>query len=271
MSAEGPASLALVDTHAHLADPGLAGDIEGVLGRARAAGVVQVVAVGTDADDSATVVELSRLRRGVFAAVGIHPNEAAAAGPDDWARVVELAADPRVVAIGETGLDRYRDRTPFEAQREWFARHLALAERRDLPVVIHCRDSQGDIIDQLSRLGRPVRGVLHSFTGDWEQARALLDLGLHLSFAGMVTFTNKGLEPLRATAARVPIDRLMIETDSPYLSPHPYRGQSNQPGRVVQTAERLAQIRGMSLAEFAQVTTSNARRLFALPEDVVLA
>jgi TatD DNase family protein len=258
-------SPSLIDTHAHLADPGLASDLHSVLARARAAGVVQVVAIGTDVADSALVVAMAAAHPGIFAAVGVHPNEAARADQEHWDRVVALSRSDRVVAIGETGLDRYRDRTPLPVQQEWFARHLDLAHERELPIVIHCRESLDDIIRQLSALGRAVSGVLHSFTGDWLGASALLDLGLHLSFAGMLTFANKGLDDLRATAARVPLDRLLIETDSPYLSPHPYRGQPNEPARVALTCEKLAQIRGVEPAELAAVTTANARKLFRLP------
>jgi TatD DNase family protein len=175
----------------------------------------------------------------------------------------------RAVAVGETGLDRYWDSTPFPRQRDWFDRHLALAHRLDLPVVIHCRDCLGDVIDQLRALRRPIRGVLHSFTGTWEGARALLDLGLDLSFAGMITFANKGLDELRAVAARVPLDRLLVETDSPYLSPHPHRGKTNEPCRVAVTASRLAQVRGIGLDELAQATTANAKRLFGLPAEEI--
>ena len=260
----------LVDTHAHLADPGLARDLAGVLERARAAGVVQVVAIGTDAVDSRAVLDFARAHRGIFAAVGVHPNDAARASALDWDQVIDLCGHDRVVAIGETGLDRYRDRTPFSVQQEWFTRHLDLAYQWNLPIVIHCRDSEHDIIDQLAGLGRPIRGVLHSFTGDRDHARAFLDLGLHLSFAGMLTFTNKGLDALREAAATVPLDRLLVETDSPYLSPHPFRGRSNEPGRVAFTAERLAQVHGLTPVELARITTANARALFNLPDDDVL-
>ena len=150
---------------------------------------------------------------------------------------------PRVVAIGETGLDRYWDRTPFAEQQAWFDRHLALAHDHDLPIVIHCRDCQNDIIQQLQQLGRPIRGVMHSFTGSWDDAKAYLDLGLHLSFAGMITFTNKALDALRDVAARMPLDRLLVETDSPYLTPHPFRGKMNEPARVAVTAAKLAEVR----------------------------
>jgi TatD DNase family protein len=260
----------LVDTHAHLADPGLTRDLAGVLERARAAGVVQIVAIGTDAVDSAKVVALASAHRGIFAAVGVHPNDAARARLEDWVQVTSLSAHDRVVAIGETGLDRYRDRTPFPVQQEWFARHLDLASQRNLPVVIHCRESERDIIDQLAGLGRPIRGVLHSFTGDRHHARAFLDLGLHLSFAGMLTFTNKALDVLRDAASTVPLDRLLVETDSPYLSPHPFRGRSNEPGRVAFTAERLAQVHGLTPDELARLTTANARELFNLSHDDLL-
>ena len=260
----------LIDTHAHLDDPRLRGDWEGVLGRARAAGVVQVVAIGTTAADSADVVELSRAHRGIFAAVGIHPNEAAGATEADWAAILDLAGRPEVVAIGETGLDRYWDRTPFEVQQEWFGRHLELAHRLDRPVVIHGRDCAPDLIEQVRALGRPVRGVQHSFTGTWDDARAFLDLGLHLSFAGMLTYTNRSLDALRDIAARVPLDRILVETDSPYLSPHPFRGKTNEPARVAVTALRLAEIRRLDPGSSRSITTENARKLFRLPAAATL-
>lgn len=257
----------LVDTHAHLQDPALRDDLAGVLERAREAGVARVVAIGVTADDSRTVVDLARAHPGVvFAAVGVQPNHAAEAAPGDDRRVADLAAEPGVVAVGETGLDRYWDHTPFPVQQAWFDRHLALAHERDLPVVIHCRNCEHDIIEQLARLGRPVRGILHSFTGTWDDAQAFLDLGLHVSFAGMVTFATRKLDALRDVAARVPLDRLLVETDSPYLSPHPFRGRSNEPARVVFTARRIAEARGIPFADLALATTANAHRLFRLPE-----
>ena len=260
----------LVDSHAHLDDPKLGVDLAGVLGRARDAGVIQVVAIGTTAEDSARTLEIAGRYAGVFAAVGIHPNNAAEALAGDWERVTALAGRPGVVAIGETGLDRYWDSTPFEQQQEWFDRHLDLARRHDLPVVVHCRDCLREIIDQLTALRRPIRGVLHSFTGTWDEARTLLDLGLDLSFAGMITFANKGLDALREVVARVPLDRLLVETDSPYLSPHPHRGRTNEPCRVAVTAARMAELRGIGLDELSRATTANAQRLFRLPVAEVL-
>jgi TatD DNase family protein len=261
-----PSFGALVDSHAHLQDHRLQEDLEGVIQRARAAGLVQIIAIGTTADDSAAVHEIASNHRGIFAAVGVQPNHVAEAEPGDWSRIVKLSAGPRVVAIGETGLDRYWDRTPFPEQQEWFDRHLALAHECGLPVVIHCRNCEVDVIEQLGHLRRPVQGVLHSFTGTPEHAGAFLELGLHISFAGMVTFSNKSLDPLRAAASVIPLERLLVETDSPYLSPQPVRGRPNQPSHLAWTAQYLAQNLGLSPEEFAKFTTANARRLFRLPE-----
>ncbi|MGP0070243.1 MAG: TatD family hydrolase [Isosphaeraceae bacterium] len=257
----------MIDTHAHLDDHRLRVDWDGVLERARQAGVLQIVAIGTTAADSAEVLGLAQAYRGIYASVGIHPNNAAEAAEGDWSRIVDLAGQPGVVALGETGLDRYWDRTPFPTQQEWFGRHLELSHQLDLPVVIHCRDCQSELIGQLRQLGRPIRGIQHSFTGSWDDARAYLDLGLHLSFAGMLTYTNKSLDALRDVAARIPLDRILVETDSPYLSPHPFRGRTNEPARVALTARRLAEIRGLPAEELARITTENARSLFRLPSD----
>jgi TatD DNase family protein len=254
-----------MDTHAHLADHRLRSELQGVLSRARDAGVVAVVAIGTTALESAELVNMVQEQSGVFAAVGIHPNEAESASDRDWGSVCELVRNPHVVAVGETGLDRYWDRTPFDVQQMWFDRHLALSYEHDFPVVIHCRDCQRDIIDQLRRQGRSIKGVMHSFTGTWDEAEACISFGLSISFAGMITFTNKGLDALRDVARRVPLDRLLVETDSPYLTPHPFRGQSNEPARVAVTGQRLAEIRGLPASDLARITTANARKLFGLP------
>ncbi len=260
----------LVDTHAHLEDRRLQDDLAGVIQRARDAGLVQIIAIGTTAADSGVVVEIARNHQGVFAAVGVQPNHVAEAQPNDWSRVVELASQPRVVAIGETGLDRYWDRAPFADQQDWFDRHLTLAHDHRLPVVIHCRNCEADVIKQLESLRHPVQGVLHSFTGTSEHAAAFLELGLYISFAGMVTFSNKSLDSLRAAASVIPIDRILIETDSPYLSPQSVRGRPNQPSHLAWTAHYLSQLLGMSPEVFAKLTTSNARRLFHLPENDIL-
>ena len=263
----GPATLGLVDTHAHLDDDRLRGDLPAVLRQARELGVAQIIGIGTTASSSAAIVEIASQHPGVFAAVGIQPNHVAEAQEGDWDRVQNLAQKPRVVAIGETGLDRYWDRAPFPLQQEWFDRHLELAAATALPVVIHCRNCERDVIQQLEGWGTPVRGVLHSFTGSGDDADALLALGLHLSFAGMVTFANKGLDALRGVAQRIPLDRLLVETDSPYLSPHPLRGRRNEPAHILWTVRKLAEIRGLEVAELAQATARNAQNLFRLPPE----
>lgn len=257
-----PPALGVIDTHAHLAD--FADDEAGVLERAREAGVSALLAVATDAADSPVVVGWAERHPHVWATAGIHPNYAADAKEGDWEKVAALASHPRVAALGETGLDRYWDKTPFPLQQDYFARHLDLAHRLGKAVVIHCRECEQDIIDQLAALGRPVRGVLHSFTGTPEQARAFLGLGLYISFAGQLTFTNKALDALRGVAREIPADRLLVETDSPYLSPHPFRGKRNEPARVAIIARRLADVREISVPELVELTSRNARTLFGL-------
>jgi TatD DNase family protein len=256
----------LIDTHAHLDQEDFDSDRADVIARAHAAGVAAIVAIGTTAASSAAAVTLAGQFPRVFAAVGIQPNYCAQVDPGDWQRIVELAKAPGVVAIGETGLDRYWDHAPFELQEDFFDRHIALAVELDLPFVVHMRDCGDDILASLraarDRYG-PLRGVMHSFTGDAALAEACLSLDMYISFAGMATF-KKSAE-LRAIAALVPADRILVETDSPYLSPEPFRGKRNEPARVVVTAKCLAAARGETLEAFAQLTTANARRLFRLP------
>lgn len=257
---------ALIDTHAHLDDEKLSADLPDVLRRAAEAGVVQIVTVATTAPSSAASVSLAIQHPSLFASVGIHPNQAAEAAPGAWDEVLALVNHPRVVAVGETGLDRHWDFTPFPLQEEYFARHLELARRSGKPVVIHCREADADVLRMLhedfERHG-PLRGVMHSFVGDAAMAERCLAMGLHLSFAGMVTYKNAG--PLREVAARVPLAHLLVETDSPYLAPIPMRGRRNEPAFVVHTAACLAGLRGISLETFGEQTTANARALFNLP------
>jgi TatD DNase family protein len=256
---------ALIDTHAHLDDDRFADDLPAVLDRAAAVGVVRAVAIGTTAPSSAACVVLAGRHPTLAASVGIQPNHVAEAAATDWDEVVRLVTRPGVVAVGETGLDRHWDYTPFPQQEEYFARHLGLARRHGLAVVIHCREAEADVVRMLredhERHG-PVRGVMHSFTGDAATAAACLAMGLHVSFAGMVTYKNAG--DLREVARGVPADRLLVETDSPYLAPVPVRGQRNEPAYVRHTAECLAAVRGVAPDELAAETTRNARALFGL-------
>ena len=259
----------LIDTHAHLDDPRFADDLPAVLDRAAAAGVTRVLTIGIDLATSRAALALAaRFPDRLAAVVGIQPNHVAEAGPDDFDEVARLAAGPLAVAVGETGLDRYWDKAPLALQEEYFARHLGLARRLGTPVVIHCRDAGPDVVRVLraefDRAG-PVRGVMHSFTGDAETARACLGLGLHLSFAGMLTY--KTAADLREVARLVPPDRLLVETDSPYLAPVPVRGRRNEPAFVAHTAACLAGLVGMMTEELAAVTTRNARALFGIADE----
>lgn len=257
----------LFDTHAHLDQEEFDEIRDVVVERAHAAGVATMIAVGTTVAASRKCVELAGRYEGVYAAVGLQPNYIAECGPDDWVEIERLASAPRVVAIGETGLDRHWDFTPFELQQDYFDRHMALAGRLDLPFIVHMRDCDADIMAALraehARRG-PLRGIMHSFTGDAEMAAECVQLGLHISFAGMVTY--KKSQPLRDCAATIPNDRLLIETDCPYLSPEPVRGKRpNEPAYVAHTATCLATVRGRRPSELAQLTAENARQLFRIP------
>lgn len=255
----------LFDTHAHLDDEIFAGSVPSVLEQARDAGVRQILTIGTTGASSQANVQLAHAYGELFAAVGIQPNYGAQMTADDWAVVVALAGDERVRGIGETGLDAYWDYTPFATQQQLFADHLRLAQARDLPVIVHMRECAAATIDMLrtAREAGPLQGVMHSFSGTEAEASRCLELGMYISFAGMVTF--KKSDALRAVARAVPLERLLIETDSPYLAPHPYRGQKpNEPALLIHTARCVAELRGMPLAEFAAVTTANARRLFGV-------
>lgn len=256
----------LIDTHAHLVDDKFDSDRAEVIARAHAAGVAQMIAIGTTAADSAAVVQLAREYAGVFASVGIHPNYVAASAAGDWDRILELAKQPGVVALGETGLDRYWDHTPFDQQRESFDRHLRLMHETGLPVVIHTRDCLPEMLEALraAYARGPLAGVMHSFTGDRATADECIAMGLYISFAGMVTY--KKSNELREVAAALPADWILVETDSPYLSPEPLRGKRNEPANVVHTARVIAAARGVSFDELARQTTENSRRLFKLPQ-----
>lgn len=256
-------SSTLVDTHAHLDDARFAPDLDEVLRRAADAGVAWILSVGTTRPSSLAAVTLARWCPQIRAAVGIHPNSAGEALSTDWDEILRLTSDPIVVALGETGLDRHWDFTPFPVQEEFFDRHLEASRRTGLPLIIHSRDCDADMLRVLraefDRHG-PLRGVMHSFSSGWEQAEAYLSMGLYISFAGMVTYKNA--EALRDVAARIPDDRLLLETDCPYLAPVPVRGRRNEPAFVQHTAECLARVRGVAMSELAARTTRNAHSLF---------
>lgn len=253
----------MIDTHAHLNDEKFADDIAAVVARAGAAGLERIITIGIDAQTSRENVELARRFPLLRSAVGIQPNHVSEAQPGDWDAILELVNDPTCVTVGETGLDRYWDRAPFQLQEEYFARHLALGRETKKPVIIHCREAEADVMRMLRAEfdnHGPIAGVMHSFTADIAYAIACMEMGLYISFAGMVTYKNA--ENLRLAAKAVPLDRLLVETDSPYLSPMPHRGKRNEPAFVIHTAECLAGVLGTSLQELERQTTANAKRLF---------
>jgi TatD DNase family protein len=255
----------LIDTHAHLDDEQFRDDLPAVLARAVAADVGRIVTVATTAASSVASLALAQQHPMLTATVGIQPNHVAEAAANAWDEIVRFADSDCVVALGETGLDRHWDYTPFPQQEDFFIRHLQLARQKALPVVIHCREAEADVVrllrDDFDRHG-PVCGVMHSFTGDQATANACLAMGLYLSFAGMLTYKNA--QALRNVAAKVPLDRLLVETDSPYLAPVPMRGKRNEPAYVIHTASCLATVRAVGPALIAENTTRNARALFRL-------
>jgi TatD DNase family protein len=257
--------LEYIDTHAHLDDEQFQSDLPEVIDRAAAASVYRIVTIATTGPSSKACVSLAASHPQLRATVGIQPNQVAQAAPTDWDEVVRLADAPGVVGIGETGLDRYWDYTPFPQQEDYFARQLELARQKGLAVVIHCRDAEADVVRMLRtdfEKHGPVKGVMHSFTGDQATAEACLAMGLYISFAGMVTYKNA--QNLRDVAKTIPLERLLIETDSPYLAPVPLRGKRNEPANVVHTAACLAMVKGVAPDLIAQWTTRNARMLFQI-------
>jgi TatD DNase family protein len=254
----------LFDTHAHLHFPEFADDLGAVLARARAAGVRRMITIGTDVPSSRAAVALAAREPDVWAAVGIHPHEARLADEAALAEIERLAAAPRVVAIGETGLDFFRDHSPRDAQERAFRAQLALARRMRKPVLVHCRDAHEDTLAILAEASvRETGGIMHCFSGDTALARRCLDLGLLISLAGPVTYPNARTLPDVARA--VPADRLVVETDCPYLPPQPYRGKRNEPAYLAITAARVAELRGEPFEGLASRMSENARTLLRLP------
>ena len=276
-------ALPLFDTHAHLDLDSFADDLpevrqrladekfpsgfslkelEAVLWTMRG-----VVLPGIDAESSQRCLELAETADFFYAAVGIQPNSTAAAKPGDWEKILELQRSPKVVGIGETGLDRYWDTSSIGIQREFFQKHLELARTAGKPILIHCRDAWEDLLSILRQeRSDGLTGLIHAFSGEPEQALECVALGFSISFAGSVTYTNKKFAPIWKAAQVVPEDRLLLETDSPYMVPHPFRGRirRNEPSLVAVVAARLAELRAVSLERIATATTENSLRLFQL-------
>lgn len=255
----------LVDTHAHVMDPAYSRELDAVLERAREAGVARLLTVGYDLPTSRAAVALARRFPELMrAAVGIHPNSAGEATDADFEELAALAAEPEVAAIGETGLDYYRERTPHARQQEAFAWHLDLAERLDLPAIIHNREADHDVAPALTRSAErrtssSVPGVLHCYSSeDRGYLQRMLEAGYFVSFAGPLTFKNSGLPTM---AALVPLERLLVETDCPYLAPEPVRGRRNEPAYVRHTVERLAEVKAVSFEALRSQLWANSCRV----------
>lgn len=253
----------LIDTHCHLDFERFNEDRDAVIERAMQSGVQRIIIPGIDLLNCTAVLKLTERYDNVYAAVGVHPNSTAK-WQDDWIdELRQLAGHEKVVAIGEIGLDNYWDKSPQTTQRWALRAQLKLAAELNLPVIIHNREANEDIVRVLAEsplAGRENAGVLHSFSGDWGTALAALQMGFYLGFTGPLTF-KKSAE-LRWIASKVPDDRILIETDAPFLTPEPYRGQRNEPAYVAQIASQLAEIKNVETAVIAQQTTKNAMRLF---------
>ena len=250
-----------IDTHAHLTDKKYGDDLDPVLNRARARGVDAVIDVGDSLDSSRLCLDHARRYGDIFAAVGIHPHNAAGATGADERVIGGFAGEPEVVAIGEIGLDFYRNLSPRESQERLFRKLLRIAVEKGLPVIMHCRSAYPDLISILGEMRRDgLSGVVHCFSGNIEEAEKIIAMGYYISVGGPLTYP--GSEGLRDTVRRLPIDRILLETDCPYLSPQPKRGKRNEPANLAFIAEELARLRGLRVEEVAVITTANARRLF---------
>ncbi len=254
----------LIDTHAHLDDARFDGDRDAMIARAREAGVEHFVTIGCDLSTSRAAVELADRYPFIYATVGVHPHEAKQIGDSWYDDLRRLAQHKKVVAYGEIGLDYHYNHSPPKLQRERFREQITLARELRLPIVVHTREAQDDTIAILKEENAAdVGGVFHCFSGDARLAKNALDLGFLLSFSGVITFQNATM--LRDIVKTVPMDRILVETDSPYLTPAPHRGKRNEPAHVRLVAEKIAAIQGMTADQIAELTSQNARRVFKIP------
>jgi TatD DNase family protein len=255
----------LIDSHAHIQGKEYAEQADAVIERARAAGVGKIIAVGGAGDMSSNTeaVAMAAQFKNVYATVGMHPHDAKDVGSEDLAKLKDLTVHPKVVAVGETGLDYYYSHSPHDVQRRVFTEFIHMARETDLPIVVHERDAAHDAAELLRAEGeKNLRGVIHCFTGDYDAACAYLDLGFYVSFTGIITFKNA--DSLRDVVRRLPLDRMLVETDSPYLTPVPHRGKRNEPAHVRWVAETIATVKGIAFEKVAETTTRNVQDLFVI-------
>jgi TatD DNase family protein len=255
----------LIDSHAHIQSKEYAGEAADVIARAREAGVEKIIAVGGAGDMSSNseAVALADSFPNIYATVGMHPHDAKDVGADELRAARELTSHPKVIAVGETGLDYYYNHSPHEVQRRVFTQFIRMACETGLPIVVHERDAAQEVAELLRSEGvRELHGVIHCFTGNYDAARAYLDLGFYLSFTGIITFKNA--DALREVVRQVPLERMLVETDSPYLTPVPHRGKRNEPAYVRFVAETIAQVKKIAVEEVSRVTTENVKQLFRI-------
>ncbi len=253
----------LVDSHCHLNFPELAENLEEVLENMRRNGIGQALCVGVSLDKFPQVLALAEQHENIYASVGVHPDHELDAEPTQE-QLIQLAKHPKVIAIGETGLDYFRLKGDLEWQRERFRTHIRAARACGKPLIIHTREAAADTLRIMQEEGADqISGVMHCFTESMETAQAAIKMGFYISFSGIVTF--KSAAALKEVARQIPLDRMLVETDSPYLAPVPFRGKLNQPAYVRHVAEEIARLRGVSLDEIARATTGNFRRLFKTP------
>jgi len=253
----------LIDTHCHLDMSAYEADFEAVLARALAAGVTRIISVGIDLESSRRAIALAEQHEGIYATVGVHPHNVAELGEEDYAELKALCRHAKVVAYGEIGLDYVKNYAPIALQKEHFGRQVAVAKELQLPLVVHDREAHDDIMEILEAVGSfPAGGVMHCFSGDAAFARRVLALGFHISIPGVVTFAKA--EMLHEAVREIPLSALVLETDGPFLAPVPKRGKRNEPQLMLFTAQKVAELKGVSLEEVARQTTTNAVRLFGL-------
>ena len=253
----------LVDTHAHLQWASFDKDREKVIRRAQQASVGYIVNIGFDVDGSRKGVELAQKYKGLYATVGIHPHNAIQLDQNVLNKLRELSGNPKVVAIGEIGLDYYRNLSPSEAQKKAFEAQLFLAQELELPVVIHDREAHSNILKIISRFKGKIRGIMHCFSGSKEMAEQCIKLGFLVSFAGNVTYPNA--HKLHEIARWIDMNRILLETDSPWLAPQDMRGKRNEPAFLPSIAKKIAKLKGISTDELAEATTRNAKEIYQLP------
>jgi len=256
----------IIDSHAHLDMPEFGQDRADVITRATEAGIGTIITIGIDAQSSSKAVELAKEYGNIHATAGIHPNMVKNTGRDDLALVARLAVRPDIVAIGETGLDYYHDYSDKKLQKKAFLWHLELADNLNKPLIIHCRQADDDLLsvldDMVINKGKGLKGVIHCFNGDLKTAGKYLKLGFHLSLGGYITYPSA--KDMADTILKLPLDRLLVETDCPFLPPQKYRGQRNEPSYITHTVKKLADIKCLSADEVARITADNTVRLFNL-------